>query len=171
MTERRRLVSGFVVVTLGLGLALAIRPVSTERILAVYVLVLAAIGLAAITRVAASHEHRNRSSVFEHALRRSPQRPMRPPELVRTEREITLGMANAGHLHQRLLPMLREAAAVRLATRHSIDIERRPDQAQRLLGDDVWALLRPDLPEPADRHAPGISSARLRRVVDALERI
>jgi hypothetical protein len=96
---------------------------------------------------------------------------MRPPELVRTEREITLGMANAGHLHKRLLPMLREAAAVRLATRQSVEIERRPDQARRLLGDDAWELLRPDLPEPADPHAPGISLGRLRRIVDALERI
>ena len=68
---------------------------------------------------------------FEHALRRAELRPMRPPELVRTEREITLGTASAGHLDQRLLPMLREAAAVRLAARRSIDIERRPEQARR----------------------------------------
>ena len=43
---------------------------------------------------------------------------MRPPELVRTEREITLGMAKPATCTQRLLPMLREAAAVRLAARH-----------------------------------------------------
>jgi hypothetical protein len=171
VSERGRLVTGFAVATAGLVIALGIRPVSTERILAAYVLVLAAIGLAAITRIAASHEDRRKPSAFEHALRRTPERPMRPPELVRTEREITLGMANAGHLHTRLLPMLREAAAVRLATRQSIDIERRPDQARRLLGDDAWELLRPDLPEPANRHAPGISLGRLRRIVDALERI
>jgi hypothetical protein len=171
VSERRRLVTGFVVLTAALGIALAIRPLPTQRILAVYVLALAAIGLAAITRIAASHQDRNQSSVFEHALRRSPPRPMRPPELVRTEREITLGMGSAGHLHQRLLPLLREAAAVRLATRHSVDLDRRPEQARLLLGDDIWELLRPDRPEPADRHAPGISSARLRRVVDALERI
>jgi hypothetical protein len=67
--------------------------------------------------------------------------------------------------------MLREAATVRLATRQSVDIERRPDQARRLLGDDAWELLRPDLPAPADPHGPGISLGRLRRVVDALERI
>ena len=96
---------------------------------------------------------------------------MRPPELVRTEREITLGTSSAGHLDQRLLPMLREAAAVRLASRRSIDLERRPEQARRLLGDDVWELLRPDRPPPVDRLAPGISLARLRAVVDALERI
>ena len=171
MRERGRLVTGFAVATLGLAIALGVRPVATERILGAYVLALAAIGLAAITRVAASHEDRHKPSAFEHALRRPQQRAMRPPELVRTEREITLGMANAGHLHKRLLPMLREAAAVRLATRQSVDIERRPDQARRLLGDDAWELLRPDLPEPADPHAPGISLGRLRRIVDALERI
>jgi len=171
VSERRRLATGFLVVTLGLVIALGIRPVPTERILAAYVLALAAIGLAAITRVAAAHEARHEVSAFEHALRRSPPRPMRPPELIRTEREITLGMASAGHLHQRLLPLLREAAAARLSTRRSIDLERRPEQARRVLGDDVWELLRPDLPEPDDRQAPGISIGRLRRVVDALERI
>jgi hypothetical protein len=171
MSERRRLVSGFAVVTVGLGIALAVRPFPTERILAAYVLLLAGLGLAAITRVAASHDDRRKASAFEHALRRSPQRPMRPPELVRTEREITLGLSSAGHLHQRLLPMLREAADARLAARYSVDLERRPDQARRLLGDEAWELLRPDRPEPDDRLAPGISIGLLRRVVDALERI
>jgi hypothetical protein len=171
VNERRRIAWGVVVLTAALGIALAIRPVPTERILAVYVLALAAVGLAALTRIAAAHEDRRAPSAFDHALRRRPERPMRPPELVRTEREITLGLAGAGHLHQRLLPLLREAAATRLAARHSVDLERRPEQARRLLGEDAWELLRPDLPEPADRQAPGISMARLRRIVDALERI
>jgi hypothetical protein len=171
VSERGRLVTGFAFATLGLVIALGIRPVATERILAAYVLALAAIGLAAITRVASSHGDRRKPSAFEHALRRHPQTAMRPPELVRIAREITVGMANAGHLHRRLLPILREAAAVRLATRQNVDIERRPDQARRLLGDDVWELLRPDLPEPADPYEPGISLGRLRRIVDALERI
>ena len=171
MSERRRLVTGFVFATLGLAIALGIRPVSTDRILAAYVLALAAVGLAALVRVASAHDDRRRPSAFEHALRRREPAPMRPPELVRTEREITLGTASAGHLDQRLLPMLREAAAVRLAARRSIDLERRPEQARDVLGDDVWELLRPDRPPPADRLGPGISLGRLRAVVDALERI
>lgn len=171
MKELRRLVWGFAVATLGLAVALGIRPVSTEQILAAYVLVLAALGLEALVRVAAAHGDRSRPSVFEHALRRSEPAPMRPPELIRTEREITLGTSSAGHLDRRLLPMLREAAAVRLAARRSIDLERRPEQARLVLGDDVWELLRPDRPASEDRLGPGISLGRLRTVVDALERI
>ena len=39
------------------------------------------------------------------------------------------------------------------------------------LGDDVWELVRPDRPQPADAHGPGIGEAELERVVVALERV
>ena len=93
---------------------------------------------------------------FEHALSRQPEQPTRPPELVRIEREITLGSTSAGHLHTRLLPLLREAAEARLGPR--------PTREQ--LGDEAWELLRPDRPEPGDRNAPGISLRRVRSIVD-----
>jgi hypothetical protein len=97
--------------------------------------------------------------------------PMRPAELVRTEREITLGNASAGQLHRRLLPMLREAAAARLSAGHNIELQRRPDAARALLGDDTWELLRPDRPEPHDRNGPGIPMSQLRDVISRLERL
>jgi hypothetical protein len=171
VSERWRLVTGFVFATIGLAIALGIRPVATDRILAAYVLVLAAIVLASLIRVGRSGDERGRDSGFETAIRRRTLEPMRPPELVRMEREIRLGQARASYLHERLLPTLREAAATRLAARRSVDLERRPDEARRILGDDVWALLRPDRPEPEDKLAPGISLASLRRIVDSLERI
>jgi hypothetical protein len=96
---------------------------------------------------------------------------MRPPELVRTERDIVLGTSGAGHLHDRLLPMLREAAAARLSAGHNVDLERRPDAARALLGDDAWELLRPDRPQPRDRTDPGISMRRLRDVIGTLEKL
>ncbi len=96
---------------------------------------------------------------------------MRPSELVRTEREITLGRSSAGHLHQRLLPILREAAAARLAAGHNVDLVRRPDAARKLLGEDAWQLLRPDRPEPRDHDDPGIPMRQLRTVVDTLEKL
>ena len=39
------------------------------------------------------------------------------------------------------------------------------------VGPDVWELVRPDRPPPADRRARGIPPAQLRRVVESLERI
>jgi hypothetical protein len=40
-----------------------------------------------------------------------------------------------------------------------------------ILGEDAWALVRPDRPSPEDRLAKGASPAELDRVVAALEAI
>jgi hypothetical protein len=165
--ERRRIATLVVLTTLALIVVLGVQPVSTGRILAGYVLALAAIGLAAGTRVLAADSWRDRSSHFEHALARKPAEPTRPSELVRIEREITLGGSSAGHLHTRLLPLLRDAAAARLG----IDFELNPGRGQAALGDETWELLRPDRPAPADRNAAGLPLRRVRTVVDQLERL
>jgi hypothetical protein len=86
---------------------------------------------------------------------------------VRIEREITLGTTSAGHLHTRLLPLLRGAAAARLA----IDLELQPERARAALGDETWELLRPDRPAPAERNGPGLPLTRVRELVDSLERL
>ena len=169
--ERRRLLLPVTFATLGLVVALGVRPVSVATILAAYVLVLAAIALAALSRLTRAATERQGVSQFEHALRRGHESPGRPPELVRTEREITLGSANAAHLHTRLLPILREAAAARLAAHHNVELDRRPDAARALLGDEAWQVLRPDLPAPEDRGAPGLPLRRIRDLVDTLERL
>ena len=169
--ERRRLLILNAVATLGLVVALGVRPVSVATILAAYVLVLAAIALAALIRLTRSASEWQPASHFEHALRDDDEPPVRPPELVRTEREIMLGSANAAHLHTRLLPILREAAAARLAAHHNVELDRRPDAARALLGDAAWELLRPDRPAPEDRNAPGLPMRRIRDVVDTLERL
>lgn len=169
--ERRRLLTLWAGATLGLVVALGVRPVSVPTIVAAYVLVLAAIALAALTRVARVASEWQEVSQFERALRGAVDTPVRPPELVRTEREITLGVASAGNLHARLLPILREAAAARLAAHHNVELDRRPDAARALLGDEAWQLLRPDLPPAEDRNAPGLPLQRIRGLVDTLERL
>jgi hypothetical protein len=167
----RRVVAGTVVATIGLLVALGVKPVSTGKILAAYVLLLAAVALAALTRSAREESEWHEASLFEHALRRPVPGPVRPPQLVRLEREITLGSANGANFEQRLLPILREAAAARLAARHNVELARRPEAARRLLGDEVWELLRPDRAETADRTARGLPLRRLRRLIEALERL
>ena len=145
--------------TLGLAVTLAVRPVSAERILAGYVLALAAIALAELTRSLRASAH-DAPSPFVLALSQAPEPPTRPAELVRIEREITLGTTSAGHLHRRLLPVLRDAAVARLGA----------DFTRTHLGDETWELLRPDRPEPPDRTAPGLSLRRVRAIVEQLER-
>jgi hypothetical protein len=166
VSERRRVASGLALATLALLVALGVNPVSRERILAAYVLVVAAVLLAALTRVLRGTGDPPAPSEFERALRRPPGEQVRPPELIRTERELQLGTASAWYMHSRLAPIMRDAATAR-----GVDFERHPEAARELLGDDVWELLRPDRPEPRDRSAPGVPFAQLRTAVDTLERL
>jgi hypothetical protein len=159
--EARRIALLVCGLTLALVVLLAVGPVSGERIVAGYVLALAAVALGAVMRLLRSRAEPAPVSTFELALTRAPAASGRPPELVRVEREIVLGTTSAGHLHTRLLPLLRDAAVARLG----------PRMTPKVLGKDAWELLRPDRPEPVDRNAPGLSLRRLRELVTILERL
>jgi hypothetical protein len=161
VSERRRIGGLVAGLTVALVALLALRPISSERILAGYVLALAAVALAAVTRLLGKDGQPGPVSRFELALSRERPTQSRPPELVRVEREIVLGTTSAGHLHTRLLPLLRDAALARLGARLT----------REELGDEAWELLRPDRPEPLDRNAPGITLRRVRDVVSTLERL
>ena len=70
---------------------LGVRPVSVHQILAVYVLVLAAVALGGADASRAELVEHAAARCFERALIVRNRRRSRPPELVRMEREITLG--------------------------------------------------------------------------------
>jgi hypothetical protein len=163
--ERRRIATALGLATIAFLVVLAVRPVAADRIVAGYVLGLTAIALGALLRLISAAAAEQPASQFERLLTRAPEEQVRPPELVRVEREITLGTSSAGHVHLRLLPLLREVATAKLG----LDLERRPAQARGLLGDDAWELLRPDRPAPVDRTAPGLPLRRIRELVDTLE--
>lgn len=157
-----------VTITIGLVIALGIRPVSVREILAAYVLALAAIALLTLTRFARTEDEWERStSELAHALAPRPRVRLRPAELIRTERDLTLSTANAGEVHARLLPQLRDVAEARLADRHDTALV----DARELLGDEAWELLRPDRPIPTDRSAPGLPLRRIAALLDAVERL
>ena len=161
--------TGLVVAGVALAVLLALRPVSTSRALAIWIVLVTAMALLVLVRHSGGGV-RERSQ-FEAALRARPTKTSEPVELLRMERELELGIAGAGNAHYRLLPLLRSAAAARLATRHGIELERRPEAAQAVLGDDVWDLLRPDQPEPADRFAPGVPRDRVIAVIERVEEL
>jgi hypothetical protein len=94
-----------------------------------------------------------------------------PPSLARIEHEVALGVAGSFDLHYRLVPRLRSVAAGLLDARRNVSLETSPDRAHALLGDELWALVRPDRTTPQDRLGPGMAPAELRRAVDALEAI
>jgi hypothetical protein len=160
---RTSIAAGVVLVVL-----LAIPKLSTSRALAIWIVLLAALVLVVLVRHSRQHDRPESAGRFEAALRGREQKTSQAEELVRMDRELVLGVADADHAHRRLLPLLRAAASARLAARHGVELERRPEAARTLLGDDVWELLRPDRPEPEDRHGPGI---RRDRIVAAIERV
>jgi hypothetical protein len=164
----RRLTVPVVAASVALAALLALRPLSTSRALAIWVVLVAAMALLLLVR-----QTRERSGTpygsFEAALRRPAVTAPAPLELLRTERDLELGIAGAAHAQHRLLPILREAAAARLASRHGVELERRPDAARELLGEDVWELLRPDRPAPADRFDPGVPREQVAAVIERVE--
>lgn len=163
----RRLILPFLLMTVGLVIALGLHPVATSRILAAYVLALTALGAELMTRVMSSRSLSGQPSEFEQALARESHRPTRPTDLLRIERELSLGISSAGHLHARLLPLLREAASARLG----FDLHRLPARAEAALGDEAWELLRPDRPAPEDRHGTGVPLRKVEHCIETLERL
>jgi hypothetical protein len=94
-----------------------------------------------------------------------------PPSLARIEHEVALGVAGSFDLHYRLVPRLRSVTAGLLHARRKVSLESSPERARERLGDDAWALVRPDRATPQDRLAQGIPPSELARIVDALEAI
>lgn len=163
----RRLILPSLAATAALVVLLALSALSTSRALAIWIVLVAALVLLLLVRQ--SRDVRGVRTRFEAALRRTTAAAPRPVELLRVERDLELGIAGAGHARHRLLPMLREAAAARLASRHGIELERRPEAARELLGEDAWELLRPDRPEPADRFDPGVPRDRVAAAIERVE--
>jgi hypothetical protein len=163
----RRLVVPVVIATVALVILLALRTLSTSRALGIWVVLVAALALLLLVRHSRSVvRHAPR---FEAALRRQRPTGSEPVELLRVERELELGIANAASAHHRLLPLLRAAAAARLASRHGIELDRRPEAARALLGEEAWELLRPDRPEPADRFGRGVPRASVAALIERVE--
>jgi hypothetical protein len=140
-----------------------------------YVLFLGALALLALTRVTrALTRDEDGPSELESFLR--PQQKKRVPEeqmpsLARLEREVTLSVARAFDLHQRLRPALREIAEHRLLDRHGVSATEQPERARGLVGETAWEIIRPDRPLPSNRHAAGIHQSELEEIVDTLERL
>jgi hypothetical protein len=163
----RRLVAPAIVATVALVVLLAVRPLSTSRALGIWVVIVAALALLLLVRHSRGGGKRVRR--FEAALRGRTPTPPEPVELLRMERELELGIANASSAYHRLLPLLRAAAEARLASRHGVELDRRPDAAQALLGEEAWEWLRPDRPEPVDRFGRGVPRERVAELVERVE--
>ena len=102
-----------------------------------------------------------------------PQQPPRSKRLGQLEsvaRALDLAEASSFDLHNVLRPIVREIAAARLA-RHGVALDRQPERARALLGEQAWELVRADREAPAGDPSRGCSRDELREIVDALEAI
>jgi hypothetical protein len=158
-----------VIATLGLGLAIAIRPGETTLAVDVYLLVVGTLGLLlAIARTLGTlaREHATRLDAAPAARKRHE----RPRELVKLEREVALSTETAFDAYYRLRPTVRQVAAGRLRMR-GIDLDAPAGPAQALLGEEAWELARPDRPRPRNHDAPGLPLDRIESIVATVEQL
>ena len=156
--------------TIALGIALAVAPTRATLEVHVWLLVVLGLGLLAFLVVVQAAFPRT-ASPFTASLRRPQAAAERPAALVRLEREASMAGSAAFDVHYRLRPTVTELAAELLSARRGVDLDRDPERARAVLGDDCWEIVRPDRPQPAERLGAGIDQTTLDRVVTALERV
>jgi hypothetical protein len=105
---------------------------------------------------------------FDPALRPMAMRPPPPlRDLRNLDRLIDSSTARGIAFRARLRPRLQELARNRLS-RHRVRLDD-VDAARRLLGEEAWAVVRPELEPAEERFGPGIRPETLERLVTTLE--
>jgi hypothetical protein len=163
------LLSAASAVTVALVLAALLEPGKRALELDIYVLVVG--GIAVLTAVLAARRAyplAERSALAD-ALVEEPREAIRPPDLDRTERVLSMASNSAFDVHFRLRPMLREVAEQRLADRRGLRLDSGDQRVQEALGEELWELVRPDREQPHRRFGEGVEAEQLSRVVDRLE--
>jgi hypothetical protein len=156
-----------VVVTLGLGIAIALFPGDAALAVDVWLLAVGTLGLLLVIGRTLGTLPRERPTRLDAAPPGLP-RETRPRELTKLEREVGLSTETAFDAYYRLRPTVSRVAAARLRLR-GVDLDASTGTAESLLGPEAWALVRPDLARPRDHDAPGLTLDRIAVVVDAVE--
>jgi hypothetical protein len=154
--------------TVALLVLRSVFPGRQELELDIYVLVVGALALLTAGLAAQRAIPVSTSSAIAEALERDPVEALRPPDLERTERLVTMATTTAFDLHYRLRPILREVAEQRLGDRRGIRLDQDPE-AEEVLGTGLWEVVRPDREPPGKRFAPGLEPDSLRAAIARLE--
>ena len=145
-------------------------PSRRSLFIGIYELVLAAIAIGTLVRSFRMFEPQ---AWMRSPFERDPEKPEQQQpiaELDRIDRLVVLGAANEFDLHYRLRPVLRQVAVERLHGLRGIDLDGDPERAKRLLGDELWELVRPDR-KVGRRSGPGLPAAALAGHVARLEQL
>ena len=95
----------------------------------------------------------------------------RPLEQLRqVGRALTSAQASEYGVDRDLRPLFRPIAAMRLA-RRGVDLDRHPEEARAILGEQLWELVRADRARGSNLVAGGISTVGLESLIERLERI
>ena len=106
-------------------------------------------------------------SAFDAAIRPAPTPPPDEPASLTAARWLVVNATTSGGLHFRVRPAIVGLTEARLRDRHGISLSH--PRAPALLGDELWAIVRPDAPAPDDRMGPGLSLSKFRSLLDRLE--
>ena len=155
-------------VTIALVVAASVEPGRRALELDIYVLAVGAIAVITAVLVARRGIPVSTESAIEEALEAEPPGALRPPDLERTERVVTMAATTAFDLHYRLRPILREIAEQRLADRHGVRLDE-DEGAEEALGVELWEVVRADREAPSKRFAPGFEPEALRAAIERLE--
>ena len=95
-----------------------------------------------------------------------------PPleQLRQVGRALTAARASEYGVDRELRPLFRPIAAMRLA-RRGVDLDRHPEEARAILGEQLWDLVRAGRFRGSNQVAGGISTAGLEGLIERLERI
>ena len=168
----RRLLSGtlFIVglATVALFVMRSVEPGRRALELDIYVLLVGALAVLAAVLAARRAIPVSTSSALAEALEPEPPEALRPPDLERTERIVTMATTTSFDLHYRLRPILREVAEQRLADRRGLRLDEDPG-AREALGEALWEIVRPDREPPERRFTEGLAPRSLRAAIERLE--
>ena len=104
---------------------------------------------------------------FDAAVRAAAAPPPEEPASLKSARWLVVNASTAGGLHFRVRPVFIELTEARLRASHGIDLTH--PGAPAVLGESLWAIVRPDARSPDNRMAPGLSPSMLRPILDRLE--
>lgn len=92
-----------------------------------------------------------------------------PPQLRKVENLLRFSRKHAFTAEERLVPLLRELAAERLAAGYGIDMEEDPETARTMLGAQGWEILGPEWSTGSDGSRSGPTQESLEAAVSAIE--
>jgi hypothetical protein len=163
--SRGRIVAVAVVAVGGLGIAAALA--GPDRGVAFYAYILAVVALAAGAIGSRIGKAWPATPSFERLL---PPRIEPEPRVLQLEGLVNRLAAPIEYdVHTRLRPLVHEIVSARLAAQYGLDIDRRPERAQALVGPRTWELIRPDREPPRDRFLQLWPPRELAALVDELE--